>query len=497
MRALFEDRRFWIGLLITGLLFHLHAAESMPLGLDTHLHAVYVTDGIADGEADLEWGPVRPDAPDGSTPSEVSADGRWSLWHTWMEAWIRLLGPSTDTLHTMGLVTGIAALVTVFFCTRGLWGAETALRLTALASIYPPLIRSVGRGYQEGAVLLFIALAFTALVLGDRQRRAGKPPLWWMATILCIAAILNLKGMPLQATWGAAALLGVWPSVEGRLNDLNSQQRLAIFGLASLAMMVLVLLRNGVEIESNLGPMLGAWLLAVLLVVFVFVFAGMGLIGRREASMEGEAALLRDAGLLGLGLITGYVAALWVVEAHALDLGLWDIFVPFRFNPRYASLLILPLWWAWMARDGEAAILPDEGREILFAVIIAILLLLNAHILSATGPRGMEVIGADLANEVEDGDEILYVAPAPLAMHRLYSMHLTLDPDNDRDIIAHWRAPDSNWQAELEDCDALGNVHYVLIDPNADVDGAYTDSNRDYSLGLEDEWAIHHARDRC
>jgi hypothetical protein len=82
-------------------------------------------------------------------------------------------------------------------------------------------------------------------------------------------------------------------------------------------------------------------------------------------------------------------------------------------------------------------------------------------------------------------------------MHRLYSMHLTLDPDNDRDIIAHWRAPDSNWQAELEDCDALGNVHYVLIDPNADVDGAYTDSNRDYSLGLEDEWAIHHARDRC
>ena len=50
------EKKFWKGLLLVGITMHILAAMLMPLGLDAHVHATYVSDGMDDDEAHLEWG---------------------------------------------------------------------------------------------------------------------------------------------------------------------------------------------------------------------------------------------------------------------------------------------------------------------------------------------------------------------------------------------------------------------------------------------------------
>lgn len=76
------EKKFWKGLLLVGILMHFLAAALMPLGLDAHVHAVYVSDEMDDGEAHLEWGPLRPDAPDSSTPREIPVRHSIYVWHS-------------------------------------------------------------------------------------------------------------------------------------------------------------------------------------------------------------------------------------------------------------------------------------------------------------------------------------------------------------------------------------------------------------------------------
>ena len=62
------EKKFWRALLLIGIVIHIVAAFVMPLGLDAHVHASYVSDGMDDGEAHLEGGELSPDSPDSSTP---------------------------------------------------------------------------------------------------------------------------------------------------------------------------------------------------------------------------------------------------------------------------------------------------------------------------------------------------------------------------------------------------------------------------------------------
>ena len=45
------EMKHWRGLLVLGIILHIFAAILMPLGLDAHVHASYVSDEMADGEA--------------------------------------------------------------------------------------------------------------------------------------------------------------------------------------------------------------------------------------------------------------------------------------------------------------------------------------------------------------------------------------------------------------------------------------------------------------
>ncbi len=74
IRLFMERRKVWRALVVIGILFHGLASLALPLGYDTFLHANYVSDGIEDGDAGLEWGPVR-SGESGSEPTSVDADG--------------------------------------------------------------------------------------------------------------------------------------------------------------------------------------------------------------------------------------------------------------------------------------------------------------------------------------------------------------------------------------------------------------------------------------
>ena len=471
MRELLETRRFWLCLLMTGIVLHVLAALLMPVGLDAHLHSVYVTDGMEDGEPSLDWGPVRTVSDDGSIPSTVDSDDRWVAWHLWIQAWFESFGASTSTLHAMGLVTGLLALVAVFVTTQKLWGPENALRLTALASIYPPLVRAAGRCYQEGAILGIFSLIFYSLIMGERQRKLGCVPWWWLVSILCIGIILDLKGLPSEGMIIVAVALRVWSYKEEYFSKLQNREKIFMLLTVSIATLLFAFIQNGINMSEVALDIALSSLVSVALVLVVFVYVGMGLFARAVSNKldNNEAYLIQNAGVIGLGIVLGYVAALWIVEAVNLGMGFVDVWWIFRYNPRYSSFLILPLWWMWMANGEKNSMMPLPSREAFFAASITILLLLNAYILVQTGPRGMEDIGKSLSDEVEDGDEILYIAPRPLAMHRLYAIQLDLDPQNELDIVAHWRSPDSSWSEELEDCSKLGRVNWIIIDPYAET----------------------------
>ena len=172
---------------------------------------------------------------------------------------------------------------------------------------------------------------------------------------------------------------------------------------AGIVTLLFALGQNGVDINEFGFDLVLSILFSIILVLVVFVYVGMGIFTRDVSKklQNSEANLIQNAGLTGLGIVLGYVAALWIVEAANLGMGFVEVWETFRHNPRYASFLILPLWWMWMANGEENSIQPLPGREMFFAGAVAILLLLNAYMLVQTGPRGMEDIGKSLSSEIE------------------------------------------------------------------------------------------------
>ncbi len=71
------------------------------------------------------------------------------------------------------------------------------------------------------------------------------------------------------------------------------------------------------------------------------------------------------------------------------------------------------------------------------------------------GERGTQIIGEQRTSDIESGQDILFISDANLAMHRMYTMHLTLDPESDNDNLAIWRTSDSGWLSELNVCEKM------------------------------------------
>ena len=443
------EKRHWKILLIIGILFHIIAAYMMPIGLDAHVHATYVTDQMNDGEGDLEWGELRQDSKFGSTPEEVSSEDKWFAWHMIMQIWFTIFGVSILSMHLLSLAIGLACLAVIYFVTNSLFGKDRALTVTALASIYPPLIRGTGRLYQESAILLLTSLAIYCVVKGLQNPNQKK---WWIFPIISIFIICSFKGMPLWM--GLVAVAGFYLSQKVQFN-------LITFTILAFSTEIFVIYRNGVSLLS-LDVIIA--LISSLIAAVIFLYCAV-LLGKKNPNLEdNKAIILQNGTFVSLAVLIGWVAGLWVSEAYFADSGIFEILFTLRNNPRYLTLLFIPLIFIRFLNDESYSLISEENQKLAYS-FIAIMIVINLAIFSVTvGERGTQIIGNQLNSEIAEGEDILFISDSDLAMHRMYTMHITLDPDSDKSNLAIWRTTDSGWELELTECEDLKEIAWIVVD---------------------------------
>tara|TARA_B100000459_G_scaffold146894_1_gene114324 strand:+ start:894 stop:2390 length:1497 start_codon:yes stop_codon:yes gene_type:complete len=445
------EKKFWKSLLLTGIAMHFLAAFLMPLGLDAHVHASYVSDGMDDGEAHLEWGELRADSQEGSTTNDVPADGKWFAWHLILELWFTVFSISATTLHILGLVGGLGCLAAIYLLTRELFSEDYALQLTALASIYPPLIRATGRVYQEGFVLMLVAISTYAIIKALRDDK--KFSMWWLVPFSAALVILSFKGMPMWYVLPAAFALFISTKLE--MNQIQ-------FTLVALIVQLFVITRN--EISMTNVDIIPA-LLTAFIAYFLYVRCGMLLICDTGAATTTESEYLTKGSKMISASLVGWIAALWVTEAVTFGTDFFDIIRSFRHNGRYLSLLIVPMWYGVMARKENKGLNFEENKKRVVLVLVGLLMAVNASLIVLAEERGTDVIGEYLEDEISDDEDVLFIANSPLSMHRLYSIKFSMDPNSDKESMGFWRTNTSDWQVELTDCDTLKNVNWIINYP--------------------------------
>ena len=443
------EKQHWKILLIIGILFHIIAAYMMPIGLDAHVHATYVTDQMNDGEGDLEWGELRQDSKFGSTPEEVSSEDKWFAWHMIMQIWFTIFGVSILSMHLLSLAVGLACLAVIYFVTNSLFGKDRALTVTALASIYPPLIRGTGRLYQESAILLLTSLAIYCVVKGLQNPNQKK---WWIFPIISIFIICSFKGMPLWM--GLVAVVGFYLSQKVQFN-------LITFAILAVSTELFVIYRNGV---SLLSVDFIIALISSLIAAVIFLYCAV-LLGKKNPNLQdNKAIILQNGTFVSLAVLIGWVAGLWVSEAYFADSGIFEILFTLRNNPRYLTLLFIPLIFIRFLDDESYNLISEENPKLAYS-FIAIMIVINLAIFSVTvGERGTQIIGNQLNGEIAEGEDILFISDSDLAMHRMYTMHITLDPDSDKSNLAIWRTTDSGWELELTECEDLKEIAWIVVD---------------------------------
>ena len=458
-----QQRKFWKALLIVGLLFHIMAALVLPIGYDTFLHASFVTDGMNDGVAHLEWGAIR-SGETGSTPATIEADGRWAVWHGIMTIMFSIFGSSTATLHLLGVIISALTLISVYAWTKSLYDEDMALKLTALVALYPPFIRATGRAYQEMWILLLVSCFFGLLLMGRRRQRSKQRWMLWLGAWCILPLIMMTKGMPWY--WSCAALL-LYPIIDSEVVRVKTKPYLP---LLAYVVCLVILGNNDVSIfdfsmiewlilgVASLGY---AWLMFVYLPMFVFD------VDSKEHDLDGEGVFLRYSWHALGWILGGWIAALWLVETSNTNSTILETLIAYRHNPRYYSLLILPIWWAYFSEMRTPSL--DRMRGLSVAVLAGILLFNVYLINSAENPREMEVFGDFIAQETDQDTTILFLHDGQFAMHEMYVLQFALDPESSEGHTAHWRSTSSAWQHELSDCSSIGASDWVITSMQDDV----------------------------
>jgi len=299
-----------------------------------------------------------------------------------------------------------------------------------------------------------VALATYSIIKALRDKKQMSN--WWIVPLFCALIILSFKGMPLWYVVPAAIALLV-------ANRLEMNQIQIVF--TAILVEVIILYRNGISL-STFDTIIA--LLSAFIGYFIFVYCGMLLFTKQDGTETKESKTISKGSSMIAACLVGWIAALWVTEASALEATFFDIIYSFRNNPRYLSLLIIPLWYSRLLRTDSIGLSIEKNRNILVTAI-CLMLVINASVLVVTGERGTEVIGAHLSDEIEEGEDILFIANTPLSMQRMYSVKFAMDSDSDGDNLGFWRHNSSDWHTELLECDVLKDVNWIINYPAANA----------------------------
>ena len=437
-----EDRKLWISILFVGVLFQLIAASLMPIGLDGHIHINYVTDDMADGDASLDWGKVRNDGTEFSTPESIESDDKWKVWHGIIELWFKIFGISLASIHILSFLISMGCLGIIFLLTKKLWGIDNALALTAISSIYSPLIRASGRFYQENMILLLATVTIFSLM---KMRRNQKPTTWALVGFISLAAMLSIKGLNTGYSIVLFTPVALWAVKKIELKPMNIPVLLTSCLFASA---FATWARTG-NIDIDLLNFLLRTLLiggGIYLLIATLFFAS------NNDSSTPESDFLSLLSQLVFIALTAYIVMLLSVEKISLGISVNLTAQQFSYIFRYMTVLIVPLWWSYMARS-EKNIIKFRNNPKKYAMVYAIILMmfLNVTMLQTTG--GMERVGEEISDEIEIDDNILYISEPYHSMHRLYTLQVTLDPKHDMNVTGYWAHHDYNWSHIISDSD--------------------------------------------
>lgn len=457
-----QERRIWFSILAIGILFQILAAIFMPLGLDAHVHSTYVSDEIADGNSTLDWGHLRIDGSNQSIAEEIPADDKWFIWHGIIEVWFQIFGISLMSLHILGLLLSFSALGVVYYCTKSLWGKENALALSAVLSIYSPLVRSTGRLYQESIIILCATVILYSIV---KILRKENHKFWHLMCLIFLASILSIKGLPAKyALYMYLPILSL-EIYRPRYRPVNKITLLAIIATITS---VLVWTRLD-KIPLDLIIILP---ITIFIAGIIYLYIGVLLFSATSKKSNAESDYLSLLSQLVFAGLCGYITMLFLVEMNTLDATREVVQDRFRYIYRYVTVLAVPLWWSQMAKqEGPAIELRENKNRSIMSIMIALMIIINSYIL--TFDRGIEELGEELHDEIQDGENILYIADPPLAMHRLYTLQITTDPGHDRNITAYWADESINWSSILTE----NQISWVII----------TDDTTNY---LDDRWIV-------
>ena len=457
-----QEKRIWFSILAIGILFQILAAVFMPLGLDAHVHSTYVSDEIADGDSTLDWGHLRIEGSNQSVAEEIPADDKWFIWHGIIDVWFTIFGISLMSLHILGLVISLSALSVVYFCTNSLWGDKNALALTAILSIYSPLVRSTGRLYQESIVILCATIILYSIV---KILRKENNKFWQIVCLIFLGAILSVKGLPVKyALYLYLPIL----SLELYRPQYKPMNNVTLLAVTVVISSILVWMRLG-EIPSDLIIILP---ITIFIGGIIYLYIAVLLFSSNSKQNNYESDYLSLLSQFVFAGLCGYIAMLFLVEMDTLNASRDVVQDRFRYIYRYVTVLAVPLWWAQMAKQKEPVItLKKNKNKSLMSIVIALMIIINSYIL--TFERGIEQLGEELYDEIEDGENILYIADPPLAMHRLYTLQLTTDPGHDRNITAYWADESMNWSSILNE----NQISWVIL----------TDDTTNY---LDERWVV-------
>ncbi|MDP6333395.1 MAG: glycosyltransferase family 39 protein [Candidatus Poseidoniaceae archaeon] len=457
-----QERRIWFSILAIGILFQILAAIFMPLGLDAHVHSTYVSDEIADGNSTLDWGHLRIDGSNQSIAEEIPADDKWFIWHGIIEVWFQIFGISLMSLHILGLLLSFSALGVVYYCTKSLWGKENALALSAVLSIYSPLVRSTGRLYQESIIILCATVILYSIV---KILRKENHKFWHLMCLIFLASILSIKGLP--AKYALYMYLPIL-SLEIYRPIYRPVNKITLLAIIATITSVLVWTRLD-KIPLDLIIILP---ITIFIAGIIYLYIGVLLFSATSKKSNAESDYLSLLSQLVFAGLCGYITMLFLVEMNTLDATRDVVQDRFRYIYRYVTVLAVPLWWSQMAKqEGPAIELKENKNRSVMSIMIALMIIINSYIL--TFDRGIEELGEELHDEIQDGENILYIADPPLAMHRLYTLQITTDPGHDRNITAYWADESINWSSIL----AENQISWVII----------TDDTTNY---LDDRWIV-------
>jgi hypothetical protein len=442
-------------------------------GLDTHLHLAAL-ESNDDGTPNLEWGDVRPEDPIASNPDDTKVMER---------GWWQILDIYPESMLHLAAFLPMMALLGI-----GLWLGKGKPHFAALLSLHPSFIFATGRLYPESTVALAVA-GIVVASLKMLEEEGVSLIKWVLLAVASVHTLVLAKGLSSYVGWVLLALLFTWILFDRMLPVFQKYSRNPMHSLSvgvplSIGAMVCLSFIQGGSFEAmQTNPL--QWMFALIVAigdgVGLYLLLGLAiwpfllptLLSIRR-SRDPQTTFLTVFVVSGFIIMSMWIASLWVYEAIRWDVPLWRNMISMGNNGRYLTALSIPALMLvnhfFNHRDSY------DLAPIRKPMFVAILMVLPLSMLA--GLHGQTMWTDDAAEvvslEIEEGQDFLYIDDESLAMHWLYTFRIELDPDSDKNITGHWRAPDSNWEIELQGQQMLkrGNLEYVefiVIAPNIEV----------------------------